>query len=154
MKYLIVFLYTCNVYANWDCSTIESSMNIVSSKECGEVKYCVGYANCNSPKGKFSGRIICKANSKNICPDANECLEQAFSGQEISIGLQPEKNPRGVYRFCNSDKVFKPIRTNSIDVVNSRFCDAVSGEYDKGRQETISTMTGKEGGGGQMTTAK
>ncbi len=150
----IFFLFSNTLFAAWDCKTTEGTLSIISTEGCSQIKYCVGYAICKTVKGDVSGRIICKAKSNSTCPDANSCLNEAYAGENIQIAIQPNNDSKALYKFCSSSKSLSPLRTNGVDVANAYFCNTISGDYRKTKYEPMPTMTGKEGGGGQMTTAR
>jgi hypothetical protein len=152
MKKIIfaIVLTMSSVQAAWNCRSIEGTVSLVKSQGCGDLRLCVGYAECLSEKDvKSVGRIICKANNDFSCPDANDCLDQAFNNKSITIGVQTSNDTRGVFRFCPSKNEFVTNPSHRSDAVNSRFCNTASGEYTDKIGETVSGMTGVNGGGAQ-----
>jgi hypothetical protein len=153
MKYFIglLFLLSFSDVYSWDCKAIDSTMTLIKSQGCGQVRLCMGYAECTLKDGKKSvGRIMCKADAQFRCPSANECMDQAVHDKYISIAVQTENDPRGIYRFCPSKSTFSLKGAKRTDAVNSRFCNSVSGIYINKQAETVSGMTGVNGGGAQM----
>lgn len=152
MKYIfITFLFIKLSHAFTQCKTIESTLALVSVKGCPGCKLCVGYAECDfGKKEKTVGRIICKAEKNLNCPNANDCLEEAFNSGNIAITTQPQNDPRGIYQYCPSQKKLAPARNNGTDVVNSRFCNVHSGDYSQKIGDLPTQMTGTDGGGRQM----
>ncbi len=153
MKYILplfLLVTVTNAYS-WDCRGIESTMTLVKSQGCNQIRLCLGYAECRFSDGKTSiGRIICKTDAQFNCPSANDCMEQAVRDRGITIGLQAEADPRGLFRFCPSRNQFSTTRARATDAVNSRFCDTASGVYLNKVEATVSGMTGVNGGGSQM----
>lgn len=154
MKFLILTIMLLfsnfSLSKEWNCNTIESTLSIVEVNDCKDIRFCVGYATClNKDQTTTTGRIVCKVNSDFSCPSANDCLKQVSDDHNVQIAYLNENNTDGVYRHCNSETSLMPLRDNDKDVVNSRFCNTISGSYNRAKAETVDTMTTVTGGGGQ-----
>ena len=130
------------------CTSIPETIKIVKTQGCASVSLCMGYAECVTSKKKYLGKIICKANKDLSCPEAEECLKSTFENHDINISVQSSNATNGIYKFCNSNDAFKKGADNKVDVVNSRLCNVVSGDYsakvDDDRVKAVTDTLGKK----------
>lgn len=123
------------------CSTIPGTLRIVKTSGCSTSTLCMGYAECINKKERQVGKILCKANSDGSCPDAESCLESTFTKHEVNISVQPQNKADGIFKYCNTKDKFQKSSANS-DVVYSRICNVVSGDYSqKGNDDQVNKMT-------------
>lgn len=146
IKYFIIYLVS-TLSAKEFCETIPGTLRIVKTNGCGSSILCMGYAKCVNGKETGIGKIFCKANSDGSCPDAQACFESTFTNHDINISVQPQGKIGGVYQYCNSKEKFSK-SNNPTDVVYSRICNVVSGDYSqKKKDDMVNNMTatlGKE----------
>lgn len=128
---------------NWNCKTVDGTVDVIQTSGCSETRICVGYAQCSYDNGKTALiKMTCLADPSFNCPEANECIDQLLSNK-VTIATNSERSSRGLFRFCPSSTGLGKPRDSKVDVSNAKFCDILNNSYDLriGPAWTIDRMT-------------